>query len=213
LPRGIDFVSVSPGGRKEGGFVRWSLGTLPPGDRRSLYLVVKASASGWCWNQVTVKADNNLSDKARFGPTFIEPVQKPVLEIDRSADSLTVGQKASYTIRLFNPGKYALLNASVVVTVPNELSITGMRGDSTGQREGQIVRFAPVEALDGGREAVHIIEVEAKKAGEAKLRATWTDGQKKPAPPETWEDTTIILDSTRNASGIASAPREKHSGR
>ena len=121
----------------------------------------------------------------------------PVLEIDKDADSLDVGQKARYTIRLFNPGKSNILHPRVLVTVPDEMSILGQSGPTTGQQQGQTIHFDSLGALNGGEEATYFVEVEARKAGEARLRAQWTDGRQDPDPPETWEDKTIIVDSAR----------------
>ena len=193
LPRDIEFVSASPSGRKEGGFVRWSLGNLPPGERRSLLLVLRAPRSGWCWNEATVRADNNLSDKGRSEATRIESAATPVIEIDKDTDSLEVGQKARYTIRLFNPGKDNVLHPNVLVTVPDEMSIRGQSGPTPGQQQGQNIRFDPLGALDRGEEATYFVEVEVRKAGAARLRVQWTDGLQSSSPPETWEDKTIIL--------------------
>jgi len=207
-PGGVEFLSASAGGRRQGGFVRWSLGNLPPGELRSLHLALRTATSGWYWNQVKVQADRDLSDKARFGPTHVESVAAaPVIEIDKNADWLVVGQKATYTIRLFNPVKNNVLSPSVLVEVPDEMSITAVRGESTGQRQGQKVRFAPVKVLEGGEEKVYTIEVQAKKAGEVKLRAWWTDGRQDAGPTETWEDKTIILDPSQQANKIASQAR------
>lgn len=201
LPRDIEFVLASHKGRREGGFVRWSLGDLPPGTRRSLLMVVRAPRPGWCWNEATVRASRSpaepgkdgLSDKARSEAIRIEASSTPVIEIDKDADSLDVGQKARYTIRLFNPGKTNILHPSLLVTVPDEINIRGQSGATTGQQQGQTLRFDPLGALNASEEVVYFVEVEAKKAGEARLRVQWTDGRQDAGPPETWEDKTIIL--------------------
>jgi uncharacterized repeat protein (TIGR01451 family) len=197
-PGGIEFLSVDGGGRREGGFVRWALGTLAPGDHRSLHLVLRAPQSGWCWNQAMVRADNNLLDKARSEVTRIETASTPVIEIDKDADSLVVGQKATYTIRLFNPGKDLqkdnVLHPSVFIAVPDEMSIQGKRGPTTAQQQGQQIHFDRLNVLEAGKEELYVVEVQAQKAGEAKLRAWWSDGRQGIGPQETWEDSTLILD-------------------
>ncbi len=207
-PGGVEFVSADGGGRREGGFVRWSLGTLSPGEVRALHLVLRAPQSGYCWNQVTVRADHDLSDKARSERMHVEAaVGAPVIEIDKSTDQLLVGQKATYAIRLYNPGKSNVSNPRVVVVVPEGMSITADRGASTGQRQGQKILFDPLTMLGGGEEKVYAIEVVAQKAGEAKLRAWWTDGPQDISPKETWEDKTTILDPSQQVNKSASQSR------
>lgn len=193
----VELLSASPGGQLERGFMRWSLGTLPPGKHHSLLLVLRAPAPGFCWNEATVRAAPNLSDKARSEPTRIESSTDPVLEIDKDTDVLEIGKKASYTIRFFNPGKANILHPSVVVTVPNEMSIRGERGPSSGRRQGQIIRFDPLEILTKGEEKVYVVEVDAHKAGEATLSARWTDGRQETGTPESWDDKTVVFDPVR----------------
>jgi uncharacterized repeat protein (TIGR01451 family) len=201
-PGGFEFQSASPGGQREGGFMRWALGSLKPGEVRSLLLVLHSTKPGWVWDEVKVQADPNLSDKAQSVGTHIDKsAGTPVIEIDKSSDSLVVGQKATYTIRLLNPGKNNVLHPSVHVEVPEAMSIRGQRGPTTGQQLGQVVRFAPLGALDSGQEQTYFVEVEARKAGEARLRAWWTDGRQESSPTETWEDKTTILDPAKVVSG------------
>ncbi len=207
-PGGVEFVSADGGGRREGGFVRWSLGTLSPGEVRALHLVLRAPQSGYCWNQVKVQADHDLSDKALSERMHVEAAAgAPVIEIDKSTDQLLVGQKATYTIRLYNPGKTNVSNPRVVVVVPDGMSISADRGAATGQRQGQKILFDPLTMLGGGEEKVYMIEVVAQKAGEAKLRAWWTDGPQDTSPKETWEDKTTILDPSQQVNKIASQSR------
>jgi uncharacterized repeat protein (TIGR01451 family) len=191
-PGGFEFISASAGGRREGGFVR------------SLLLVLRSPAPGRCWNQVKVHADLELSAKARSEMTRIESANSPVIEIDKNTDWLLVGQKAIYTIRLFNPGKNNVLNPRVFVNVPDEMSITAERGETTGRREGQKIVFDPLKVLHGGEEKGYTVEVVAKKAGDAKLRAWWTnDGRPESSTTEPWEDTTIIFDPAQLANRVA----------
>ncbi len=197
-PGGIEFLSASTGGRREGEFVRWSLGNLSPGELRALDLVLRSPKPGRCWDQVKVQADNNLSDKALSEMTRIEQAAgNPVIEIDKNTDWLIVGQKAIYTIRLFNPGNNGIPNPRLFVTVPDEMGIVAERGDTTGQRQGQKVQFDPVTVLGKGEEKIYTIEVVAKKAGEVTLRAWWSDGRQETSPTETWEDRTIIHDAAQ----------------
>lgn len=201
LPNGgVEFLSADSGGRREGEFLRWSLGNLSPGEQRSFHMVLRSPKAGWCWNEVKVQADHGLSDRARSEATHIDhSPNAPVIEIDKSPDRFVVGQKAIYTIRLFNPGKVDALNPRVFVAVPEEMSITAERGETPGQRRGQNVQFDPVKVLGASEEKVYTIEVVANKAGEAKLRAWWSDGRQDAGPTETWEDKTTIHDPAQTS--------------
>ncbi len=201
LPRsprgpGFDLLHANPLARVERGFVRWQIGALAPGERRSLLMVLRAPSPGWCWNAVAARADPDLSDKAAPGWTHIDPADTPILEIDKSMGALSVGEKASYTIRFINLGKSNLVNAHLTVTVPEQLSVFGVRGATTGQRDGQTIRFAPLQLLQKGEEKDFVVEVEAKKAGTATLTASWVEGLEAPSPLKTYEDATLVLDAS-----------------
>ncbi len=142
-------------------------------------------------------AEHNLSAKA-LAETHFESAAGPTVEIDKSADPLDVGQKATYTIRLINPMKTAFLRPSLVITVAEEMAVLGQRGPTTGQRDGQTIRFDPLlPALDAGREVIYTVEIEAMKAGEARLRVELTDGRAELGAPRLWEEKTTIRAAPR----------------
>ncbi len=192
LPAGIELLHASAGGRVAGGQVRWLLGPLPAGETRSLQLVVRAARPGRFGNMVRVTAEHDLSARAMADETHFEAAAGPTVEIDKSADPLDVGQKGVYTIRLINPEPTAFLRPRIVVTVPEELAFLGSRGPTTAQRDGQIVRFDPLTALEAGKEVTYTVEVEARKPGEVRLRVELADDRTALGPPRLWEEKTII---------------------
>jgi uncharacterized repeat protein (TIGR01451 family) len=197
LPAGIELLHASAGGRVMGGQVRWALGPLPAGEKRSLQVIVRASRPGRFGNMVQVQADHNLSAKSLAEETRFETASGPAVEIDKSADPLEVGQKGTYTIRLINPEKTAFLRPRLLVTVPGEMTVLGSRGPTTAQRDGQIVRFDPLPALDAGKEAIYTVEVEARKPGEVQLRVELADDRTALGPPRLWDEKTIIREAAK----------------
>jgi hypothetical protein len=199
VPSGIDFVAASPGGRLDQRFVRWSLGTLGPGEQRALQVVIRAPQPGRYGNIVQAKADHDLSAKAVADETRFEPATGLAVEIDRGSAALAVGQKARYMIRLLNAGTTAFLNPRLIITVSEELTANSALGPTSGTTEGQSIRFDPLPQLERGREMIYSIEVEAKKAGEARLSVELTDGRKDLGPPQIWEEKIVIKDAPRLA--------------
>ncbi|HEY7428161.1 MAG TPA: hypothetical protein VH682_28265 [Gemmataceae bacterium] len=197
VPREIEFLRASMSGRFERGFVRWSLGTLRPGEQRSLQVALRAPRPGRYWNEVQATADHGVIARMRTEEMRFESVAGPVVEIDESADPLTVGQKGIYTIRIVNPKKTAIFRHGLVITVPEELAVLGQRGPSSGQTEGKIIRFDPLETLPAGQEAAYVVEAEAKKAGTAKLVVELVDAGRQLGKPQTWEEQTTICEAGR----------------
>lgn len=205
VPAGIEFLSASMGGRFERGLVRWSLGTLRPGEKRSLHLVLRSPRPGNYWNEVSARADRGLIARLRTEAMHFDAVAGPAVEIDKNADPIAVGQKAIYTIRLVNPESQAILNHGLVVTVPAELNVLGQRGDSSGRRDGPTIRFDPLPHLEAGREAVYVIETEAKKTGTARLVVELVDARRSGSAP-TWEDRLTIEETPRLTPSSLSPP-------
>jgi uncharacterized repeat protein (TIGR01451 family) len=200
-PRGpaLELLRASPGGRLERGLVRWSLGTVAAGERRSLWVVLRAAAPGWYWNAASIRADNKVSETADSGWTRIDAATDAVLEIDKSGDALDVGQEAIYTIHFVNLSNKNIPNSRLTVTVPEELSLLDERGPTTSKREGETVRFDVLKMLTKGDDKQYIIRVKAKKAGVAHLRAAWSEGIEAPRAQQTWEDNMLIVDAAGSA--------------
>jgi uncharacterized repeat protein (TIGR01451 family) len=211
VPPAIEFLSASMGGRFERGFVRWSLGTLRPGEQRSLQVALRAPRPGRYWNEVQATADHGLTARMRTEAMRFESGTGPVVEIDESADPLNVGQKGIYTIRIVNPKKTAIFRHGLVITVPEELAVLGQRGASSGQADGKIIRFDPLETLPAGQEAAYIVEMEAKKVGTAKLVVELVDAGRQRGEPRTWEEKTTICEAGRK--GAEPATIEKIRGK
>src|SRR5262249_53212579 len=95
------------------------------------------------------------------------------------------------------PKKAAVFRHGLVIIIPEELSVLGQRGPSSGQADGKTIRFDPLETLPGGQEAAYIVEAEAKKAGTAKLVVEVVDAGRQLGPPRTWEEKTTICEAGR----------------
>src|SRR5262249_20393073 len=64
LPAQTAFVTASDGGRLSDREVRWALGSLPPGARRTVQVALQAQGPGEVVNRVTAAADRGLSARA-----------------------------------------------------------------------------------------------------------------------------------------------------
>jgi uncharacterized repeat protein (TIGR01451 family) len=201
LPSPIQLVRASDQGRVDGGYVRWDLGTLSPGARRTLQLVVRSPRSGKFANVAEVIAEQRKLSARDFTETRFETASGPVVEIDKSLDPLEVGQKATYTIRLINLGTAAVLHPSLIVTIPDELKVLAVRGPTTApEPKGQMVHFDPLPALDPNAQKEYVVEVEAVKPGDVRLQVQLTDGRTGLGPPTSWEEKTTILAGGKTAS-------------
>src|SRR5262249_52710238 len=99
LPAEIAFVSATAGGRLDGEQVRWDLGTIQPGAKKAVLLVVKAKQAGLFKNVCTASGDRGLVEQGKTQTRFDEP-EGLAVEVDKTADPLEAGREAGFVLRL-----------------------------------------------------------------------------------------------------------------
>jgi uncharacterized repeat protein (TIGR01451 family) len=169
----IEFVSASDDGKLTGDNVRWSLGTLGPGSRRTISLTLRSLREGSFRNVATVRGDRGLTANA-FASTEFQAPSGLTLNIEKTADPVAVGKTTSFTLRLQEHGGAPSTKVALSVTLPDGLQHVDAKGPSDGKQDGRTVTFLPLGELSAGAEAVFTVTVRAERAGELKLRATVT---------------------------------------
>jgi uncharacterized repeat protein (TIGR01451 family) len=198
LPADIAFVRASGGGRLstarpgEGGAaeVRWSLGTLAPGAKRTLELVVRARRAGTFRNVANVAADRGLAEQGRAETKFEDPAGMAV-EVDKGDDPVEVGRETTYTVRLLNTGKAAETKVGLAVTVPEGMKVVGEKGPTAGREEGRKVTFEPLDRLAPGAEPTYTVRVRGERAGGGKLLVEATPDRAGASPVKVEEAVTV----------------------
>jgi uncharacterized repeat protein (TIGR01451 family) len=193
LLAGVELVEAGDGGQNLGGQVRWLLGTLSPGERRTLRLRLQAPAKGEATYQARATADRGLDAKAtlttRFtgsgGLTFLtDPDDNPVF----------VNTPTAYTIRVFNQGNDEAKDVRIVARVPEQMEVTGAEGPGglKGQVEKQAVTFDPLPTLAPGAEAGYRVLVTPRRAGDVLFTVEMTAAQPRLERPVRKDTSTTI---------------------
>jgi uncharacterized repeat protein (TIGR01451 family) len=172
----IEFVRASDGGRLAGDDVRWSLGTLEAGARRTVSLTLRALAASEFQgfkNAATVQADRAPKVEALVKTTFEVP-SGLVLDVDKDADPVAVGKTATFTLHARQRGGSPATKVALSVALPDGLQYVDAHGKSAAVLEGRTVNFAPLGELASGDEAVYTVTVRAERPEELKVRATLT---------------------------------------
>ena len=90
--------------------VKWSLGTLQPGERRTVQLVIRANTAG-DRKPGDCHADHGVTSGEAVSPhTHSETANGVIIEIDKDHDPVEVGQETSYIVRVGNGGPEAVNN-------------------------------------------------------------------------------------------------------
>jgi len=170
LPQGIALVSASDGGRQVGNEVRWSLGTLPAGARKTVQVTLRAGQRGELTNLAKVRADHIEAMGSETRTLFVNPTA-PTIEIDKSGDPLEAGKTGVFTIRVINPTNAPLTNLTLKVTGNEALKFVRPHGPTEGVLEPDkpVVQFKPLPTLAPNHVTEWTIEVETPKPGEAQL--------------------------------------------
>jgi uncharacterized repeat protein (TIGR01451 family) len=192
LPAQIDFVSASDGGRLEGKEVRWSLGTLVAGERRTVLLTVKSRRDRKYINVCTATANGGLIEQAKTLTEFVK-AGSLVTEIDRDRDVLVVGQEVIFTVRIFNGGKADETNLSAVATLPEGLALIEVRGPTGSKTAGSKITFPVVAKLEPGGQRIATIRAKAVKPGLQSLQVALVSDSIAPDSPIKGEETVTVV--------------------
>lgn len=132
---GVRFTEAAPGGRVSGGSAYWTLGTLAPGESRTLQMTYTGD----------VPADGVLA--LRAGARCAKPVQATartefrgvpavLLEVTDNPDPVPVDGTVTYTITVTNQGNTPLHHVLVKCSLEEAMGFAGSDGPTPRQGRG-----------------------------------------------------------------------------
>ena len=187
-PSNASFVSATLGGTPQGDSVVWNLGTLNPGDSRTLEVVMRAGAIGTAQN--TVEATAYCADPVTDScSTEIEGIPAVLLEVIDVEDPIAVGETVEYVIRVTNQGSATDTNIRIVCQLPPEAEFVSAGGATRNQGSGRTVNFAPLAALSAKASTEWRVVVRAASQGNVRFKVTMNTDQTDPVPVEETEAT------------------------
>jgi uncharacterized repeat protein (TIGR01451 family) len=178
----LEFVGASDNGRLVNNDIRWQIGTLVAGARRTLRLTLRTVPSkkygGTFENLATVQADQGLKASSMCKTEFAKP-DGLTLDVEKILDPVPIAKPTVLTFRVRQIGTTTSKNVALNITLPSELQYVDAHGPSAGMQEGKTVSFAAIGEFAAGGEAVYTVTVRPEKAAEVQIRATLTA---EPAP-------------------------------
>jgi uncharacterized repeat protein (TIGR01451 family) len=192
LPDNTQFVSASGGGRLVDNQVQWALGTLEPGSKRTVDLVLRARSPGRICDQALASAEGGLTARAEACTEFAG-VSGLVLEVVDIDDPLAVGAETAYVISLRNQGTAQATRVQIVATAPPQLAVTRAVGPADNHMEGQKVIFDPFTLAAGAEVRFHV-HVKALEPGDVRFKVDLTADQLTAGPVHEEESTTLYRD-------------------
>jgi uncharacterized repeat protein (TIGR01451 family) len=192
LPANTTFVSASEGGQLVGNEVQWNLGSLEPGAKRTVDVVLKATRVGRVCNRATAATDRGLTAQAEACTDF-EGVPALLLEVVDNDDPVEVGARTSYTIIVRNQGSLVATNLRLVAYVPEQLAITRVTGPADHKKDGNQIAFEPL-TLQPQAEARYVVHVQALRPGDLRFVVEMTADQLGERPVREEESTRVYVD-------------------
>ena len=160
--------------------VTWQIGSLAPGEKKVLKMSLTAGKQAEPEKIVATATSrvNASSEKAGLtakGDWAVGVIGQPALTLELAdpATSVPVGRRAAYKVIVRNRGTGPAKQVIVTVDVPEEyanIKATGANKESV-RPEGNRVTFPTILEIPPGGSATMLVEVEAAKAGDARVKA------------------------------------------
>jgi uncharacterized repeat protein (TIGR01451 family) len=148
---------------------RRSLGTIDPGQSRTVNIVLRGTLGG----DVKLTATATCvcaSPAADSASIFIQTLPALMLECVDSVDPVPVGEETTYTITVKNQGSGIDKNVRVVATLPEEETFISAKGVTGVKRDGRTLTFEPVAALAPGETVTWKVAARAERAADVRFR-------------------------------------------
>lgn len=173
LPKGTKVSSSSDGAVANSQEVSWDLGTLEPGEKRTLNvgllsslsgtIVSEAKASGYCAEEVTATAR-----------TEVRGLPALLLELKDESDLIIVGEPVTYDIEITNQGSAPDTNVRITCGVEDGIEIISAGGDAAGTVSGRTVTFQEIPSLAPGEKVVMKVTVKSSRELNSRFEVSLT---------------------------------------
>jgi uncharacterized repeat protein (TIGR01451 family) len=187
IPGGLQFVSASDGGSSSGSAVTWSLGTLEPGQSRTVTCVFTANQAGEVRN--TAQARAVCADANAEFVMMVKGIPAILLEVVDLEDPDEIGTTETYVITVTNQGSAVDTNIVVTAYVQPEASFVSADGPTGGTADGKTITFAPLPSLAPRAQAVYKVTIRGESAGDTRFKVNMISDNIKPTPVEETEST------------------------
>ncbi len=187
---------ATEGYRLEGNDLAWTIDSLAPGETSQFEVVCTCrTANARACNRVVISdAQGTLAEDEACLAIHATTGQLSVTVADWR-DPVSIGKGLTYEIRMTNNGTSSIHQATLVATVPTEMTPDriGSDGPTSATVDEQTVRFAPLPEISPGQTVTYRVRVTARQRGQVSLRVTVTS----PDLPQgaTAETTTEVVGS------------------
>jgi len=171
LAEGTSLASANEGGTAKGTTVEWNLGTLQPGESKTVSSRVLGKQ---IMTARSVAYASALAAEQVEGVmiTDIDGIAAILLEVGDINDPVPVGDVETYEIKAMNQGSLAATGLVVTCTLEEGMEFVKTTGATKSSHQGDKVIFEPLPALAPQSEALWRVVVKARKAGDTRFQVS-----------------------------------------
>lgn len=156
IPDGLDFRSADNGGARQGNNIVWRVGTLEPGQSKTMAANFACNRIGKFKNGARVSYCAEARDECEIEVKGIPAI---LLECVDDPDPIEVGSNLTYTITVTNQGSATDTNIRLTCTLPAEEEFVTSDGPTKGAVSGKTVTFEPLPSLAPKAKATYRLTV------------------------------------------------------
>lgn len=171
LPEGTTLASANEGGQAQDNSVVWSIGTLAPGQSKtvSTRVVAKQIMMARTIARAEAQAANSVETAL---VTDVAGIAAVLLEVTDENDPVPVGEDEVYTVRATNQGSLSATKLLVKCVLEEGMEFVTASGATKATVKDNIVTFDPLPALDPQAEAQWRVVVKARGEGDVRFTAS-----------------------------------------
>jgi len=170
IPDTMNFERANEGGAPNGNRIVWRLGTMAPGDGKTIESRLVGNEIEDVISMITARA-TAAETKTADVFTEVAGIAAILLEVGDINDPVAVGESETYEITVDNQGSLAATNVVVkCVLEEDKMEFMSAGGATPGTLEGDTVVFEPLSELKPGDTARWRAIVRAKDEGDVRFK-------------------------------------------
>ena len=170
LAAGTDFTSANEGGVLQDNTVVWRIGSLLPGESKTVSS--RAGTSSIMTVRTSAIAEAHAADTVEdVMVTDVQGVAAVMLRLGDINDPVPVGDNEVYVVQVDNQGSLAGTGISLKCILEEGMEFVNATGPTQAQVEGNAVVFDSLSVLAPGAVAEWRIVIKARKAGDVRFTA------------------------------------------
>ncbi|MFW5799166.1 MAG: hypothetical protein ACOCXX_05855, partial [Planctomycetota bacterium] len=169
------FVKASNGGSYNNGAVRWSLGTIKPGDSRTVKVTIRPKQKGNI--KMVSEASSYCGEGSASSETAVRGIPAILLETIDLHDPIEISGTETYEITVTNQGSADDTNIRIKASLPAEMEFVSADGPTKASVNGREITFEPVKNLPPKAKTTFTVKAKALREGDVRFKVELNSDQ------------------------------------